>query len=495
MRHQFAKAWAAIGSSMSLNGGAGNADLPTYDRLGSETPKKPNLSDEKPSAYGWTYGSPFSSSRSVTPDLDTSTTSRHDAGRHSWKQTGIAAVVGLLVGLLLAHSNARDPATARGPTRKGVWSQFGFGGRTLNTWQYGFGSTTISALQAMLFAKAYDYEVIFTRERNAYGAYLDFFEPKQPEHCRITEDMYQVDDRVQLQEITEETQRTRKNPMTPRDAPHIRSSSDDTHPLNRYARDTTFTRQQLDRRLPALDSTRPKPGPDNVPSLFAHRYIQFSALTAEHFQLNARIRARRDMLRSDMGLLETNGRPVIGMHYRGGDKLKHECRPSSQIGNITLHCETALDALRSFTFAHPRFEIGRQKARLVLMTAEPDALKRIENEPICSRYFDISAFPRGGTNKPYKQTDFYELSLDDRIDDTERFLAEADILANYVDAAVVSANSNTGRLIFTRGGPSRTMDEYRVRSVDLPWHPMQFPPFANVGCDGTTGHCFPEADA
>lgn len=79
----------------------------------------------------------------------------------------------------------------------------------------------------MLFAKAYDYEVIFTRERNAYGAYLDFFEPKQPDHCRITEDMYQVDDRVQLQEITEETQRTRKNPMTPRDAPHIRSSSDE----------------------------------------------------------------------------------------------------------------------------------------------------------------------------------------------------------------------------------------------------------------------------
>lgn len=192
-------------------------------------------------------------------------------------------------------------------------------------------------------------------------------------------------------------------------------------------------------------------------------------------------------------------------------------RTLSHSGNITLHCETALDALRSFTFAHPHFDIGRQKARLVLMTAEPDALERIQSEPICSRYFDVSAFPRGGTNKPYKQTDFYELSLDARIDDTERFLAEADILANYVDAAVVSANSNTGRLIFTRAGPSRTMDEYRVRSVDLSWHvrcpdqprpsvpfqvltapslqPMQFPPFAGVGCDGTTGHCFPEADA
>ena len=139
-------------------------------------------------------------------------------------------------------------------------------------------------------------------------------------------------------------------------------------------------------------------------------------------------------------------------------------------GNITLHCETALDALRSFAPEYPNFRLDSMKARLVLMTAEPDALERIAAEPICHRHFDIEPFPRGGTDKSYKQADFYELSAETRLEDTQRFLAEADILANYVDATVVSANSNTGRLIFTRGGPTRAIDEYRIRSVDVPWH-------------------------
>lgn len=181
-------------------------------------------------------------------------------------------------------------------------------------------------------------------------------------------------------------------------------------------------------------------------------------------------------------------------------------------GNITLHCETALNALRSFAPEYRTFRLDSMKARLVLMTAEPDAFERIAAEPICHRHFEIVPFPRGGTDKSYKQADFYELSAETRLEDTQRFLAEADILANYVDATVVSANSNTGRLIFTRGGPTRAIDEYRIRSVDVPWHvsaflrcrsscqprltsflpqPMQFAPFAGF-CDGTAGHCFPE---
>lgn len=139
-------------------------------------------------------------------------------------------------------------------------------------------------------------------------------------------------------------------------------------------------------------------------------------------------------------------------------------------GNITLHCETALDALRSFAPEYPRFHLDTTKARLVLMTAEPDALEKIASEPICQRHFEIVPFPRGGTDKPYKQADFYELSEATRLEDTQRFLAEADVLANYVDATVVSGNSNTGRLIFTRGGPTRAIDEFRIRSVDVPWH-------------------------
>lgn len=103
-----------------------------------------------------------------------------------------------------------------------------------------------------------------------------------------------------------------------------------THPLNRFMRDTTFRSEELD-TLPKLDSSRPKPGPENVPNLYRQRFLQYSALTARHFQLNARIKARRDSLRLELGLLDRGEQPTIGMHFRGGDKLKHECRPSSQM--------------------------------------------------------------------------------------------------------------------------------------------------------------------
>ncbi|BGP55207.1 hypothetical protein JCM8202_003789 [Rhodotorula sphaerocarpa] len=482
--------------------------LPAYERLTGDANGKLRSPGEKPSAYAWSLGS----SGSTTPDPErTGTVSV--TPRSQWLRVGTAAVVGLIAGAFLARSYSSRSGASIGPTRRDVWQQYDIKENTLvgtkhrvvddrpkcertlvlewETWQYGFGSTTISTLQAMLFAKEYGYEVLFSSEKNPYGAYLDFFEPHAPAHCRITPEMYQLDGTTELHKVTAEARRASDSAPNPSDTPRIRSSSGDTHPLNRYVRDTTFDMKALD-SLPPLDSSRPMLGPDNVPALFRKRFLQYSALTAAHFQLNTKIRSRRDRLRYDLGVLERSEQPTIGMHYRGGDKLMHECRPSSRMscGNITLHCETALDALRSFAFDYPHFKLGESKARLLLMTAEPDALSRLEAEPICMRHFEIVPFPRGGTDKPYKQSEFAELPLDARIDDTERFLAEADILANYVDAAVVSANSNTGRLIFTRAGPARAIDEYRVRSVDLPWHPMQFPTFAGL-CDGTTGHCFP----
>ncbi|KWU46154.1 hypothetical protein RHOSPDRAFT_32146 [Rhodotorula sp. JG-1b] len=485
MRILLNKAWNAV-QPMS---GDHRATLPTYDSVPGEP-----TSDEKLSPWAAPFrslSSSRSSSRSASPDTDYETAARQTKNK-GWIRLGAAGLCGLVAGVLLARGGAHDSVHYDGPTRTDVWKQYDIQEKSLETWQYGFGSTTISTLQAMVFAKQYDYEVLFTRGANPYGSYLDYFEPYQPTHCQITEDLYREEGTVELQAVTEEARRASEDAPHPDQTPRLRSSSGDTHPLNRFMRDTTFGPEELE-TLPKLDSSRPKPGPENVPDLYHQRFLQYSALTARYFQLNARIKARRDSLRLEMGLLDQGERPTIGMHFRGGDKLKHECRPSSQMscGNITLHCETALDALRSFAPEYPNFRLHSMKARLVLMTAEPDALERIAAEPICHRHFDIEPFPRGGTDKSYKQADFYELSAETRLEDTQRFLAEADILANYVDATVVSANSNTGRLIFTRGGPTRAIDEYRIRSVDVPWHPMQFAPFAGF-CDGTAGHCFPE---
>ncbi|GAA5920590.1 hypothetical protein JCM6882_004740, partial [Rhodosporidiobolus microsporus] len=70
-------------------------------------------------------------------------------------------------------------------------------------------------------------------------------------------------------------------------------------------------------------------------------------------------------------------------------------------------------------------------------------------------------------------------------------LSQGDLLANYVDTTVVSANSNSARIIQARAGPKRVIDEGRIRTVDYYWHPMQFPPYRGR-CDGEFGNCWPE---
>ncbi|GAA5982078.1 hypothetical protein JCM10908_004729 [Rhodotorula pacifica] len=507
MRSLLSRGWNAL-----QLGGDQRSALPTYDAV----PGEGNSDEKLLSAYSspWASLRPStstrSSSRSPSPDVDAASGNRAGSGT-GWKRAGVAALGGLIVGVVLARS-AHDPVFYDGPTRTDVWKQYEIKEKSIvgtksvkklprcertvvlewESWQYGFGSTTISTLQAMVFAKQHNYEVAFSRGANPYGSYLDYFEPHRPIHCDITEDVYREEGAIELQEVTDETRLASADAPDPDQTPRLKASAKDTHPLNRFIRDTTFTSEDL-YTLPALDSSRPVFARDTVPDLYTQRFLQYSAVTATHFQLNARVKAWRDSLRLDMGLLVRQERPTIGMHFRGGDKLKHECKPSAQMscGNLTLHCETALEALRTVAPEYRDFRLDLAKARLLLMTAEPDALERLAADPICQRHFVLVPFPRGGTDKSYKQADFYELSEDTRREDTQRFLAEADILANYVDAAVVSANSNTGRLILTRGGPTRVVDEHRIRSVDIPWHPMQFSPFAGL-CDGTTGHCFPE---
>ena len=146
-------------------------------------------------------------------------------------------------------------------------------------------------------------------------------------------------------------------------------------------------------------------------------------------------------------------------------------------GNVTLHCENALDTLTTVAHDYPSFDRTTSKARLLLMTTEPDALSLFEADTLCTAHFTIAELSRGGSGKPFLQDDFRHLSEGDRRDDTQRMLVQTEIMANWVDAAVMSANSNTGRaLILLRGGPARAVDEYRLRSVDLYWHVRRLSP-------------------
>lgn len=99
----------------------------------------------------------------------------------------------------------------------------------------------------MVFAKQYNYEVLFSRGANPYGSYLgayssivligpqldaffflrhaDYFEPYQPTHCEITEDLYREEGTIELQAVTEEARRASGDAPHPDQTPRLRSTS------------------------------------------------------------------------------------------------------------------------------------------------------------------------------------------------------------------------------------------------------------------------------
>ncbi|GAA5848051.1 hypothetical protein JCM9279_007429 [Rhodotorula babjevae] len=431
-----------------------------------------------------------------------------------WARLAAVLVVGFVLGRWASSGHGRSDRL-RGDVREGLWSEYGNDDpsvvgtkhvdlslpvceRTMlidwSSFEYGFGSTAVSVMQSATFAKMHGYHLLFSRGANAYGSYFDNFEPATPTDCRITEKLHQPDyyrqeksTNAYLAKVADE------RPPKLDGIQRLIAGSDAIYPINSYIRDTTFSMETLE-SLTSLDSSRPKPGPDLIPDIFRQRFAQWSALTHEHFSFNAALKAKLERTLWELELDGKRSVPVVGVHWRGGDKLRDECRASSQMscGNVTLHCENALDTLSTVAHDYPSFDRTTSKARLLLMTTEPDALSLFEADPLCTAHFTIAELPRGGSNKPFLQDDFRHLSEDDRRDDTQRMLVQTEIMANWVDAAVMSANSNTGRaLILLRGGPARAVDEYRLRSVDLYWHPVQFPPFKGR-CDGTWGGCWPE---
>lgn len=284
-------------------------------------------------------------------------------------------------------------------------------------------------------------------------------------------------------------------------------------PTNVYTRRSTFELADLD-TLPKLDSQRPKPGPDTVPSLFHASFTQWSAATAQHFRFNSVLQASLERTLWEHGLDKPRSVPTVGYdrpfcgdccsvlwptparpaaytgeaatNLRPNATLAHKSAgtlralmvvyrivliSSTNSGNVTLHCDTALDSLQTVAEQYPAFDRDKSKARLLLMTAEPDGLDLFRADPLCRRHFDIHELSRGGTDKPFLQSEFRNLPHDERLADTKRMLVQVEVLANFVDTTVVSANSNTGRsLIMLRGGPARTINEYRIRSVDVYWH-------------------------
>ncbi|GAA5901435.1 hypothetical protein JCM6882_006277, partial [Rhodosporidiobolus microsporus] len=372
---------------------------------------------------------------------------------HAWVL--VAFVLGCLVGHAAWRGRAREaPSSVAHDVREGVWAEYGGEGKTalgtkvvkpegmpecertlLFDWArfpYGFGSTATSLLQAAFFARANNYTMLFSRGANGYGAYLDHFTPA-PLSCWPQEEHYDPQwylkpevegSTIHAYHIVKDMQDQVK-PRT--DVDRVIVDLDDLYPLNWFVKNQTYDFGMLD-SLPDMSATTPLSPADNVPSLFRQRFLQYSAVAREHLLLNPLMQARVGELVRKYGLDLERDVPTVGIHFRGGDKLATECRPSSKLscGNVTLHCQTALSSLSSIAHLYPSFDADAlsaspspapAKPRILLMTAEPDALARFKADAVCQR-FEIVELPRRGGDKPFLQAEWKQLSELDRLEDT-----------------------------------------------------------------------------
>ncbi|GAA5928228.1 uncharacterized protein JCM15063_003826 [Sporobolomyces koalae] len=362
------------------------------------------------------------------------------------------------------------------------------------SFQFGWGST---ATTIGIVAHMHGYTMLFDRGANKYGRYLDLFEPAKLD-CHAPEELY---DPAYYRRGDGTTANVGSVINDQFDRPAIdrlllfRS----IHPLNHHITALVYPDMSYLDSLPTLDASRPVPISSNVPSVFRESFDRYSALTAEHFQLNALLRVK---LNAELARLELDGnreasRATIGVHWRGGDKLERECVGSSQLscGNITHHCATAWDSLRSIRLAPiPSTSDMSKNPRLLLMTTEPNALELFRADPECHK-FDVQLLEDSKDRHSFVQDEWNNLSDSERAQDVQSLFVSSEILANHVDAAIVSPNSNLARLIMTSAGPTRVTKRGSVRSVDIYWHPVHYPPFKRSGnwggCDGTWGGCWP----
>ncbi|GAA6010720.1 hypothetical protein JCM11491_002913 [Sporobolomyces phaffii] len=316
------------------------------------------------------------------------------------------------------------------------------------------------------------YTMLFDRGANKYGRYLDLFDPASLD-CHASEELYDPAYYRKLGEeglaanvgsvINDQFERPSLN--------RLLVGTDDIHPLNHHITALVYPDMSYLDSLPDLDASKPVPVASSVPRVFAESFDRYSALSVEYFQFNGLLKAKVNGELARLGLdNRTREAPTIGVHWRGGDKLERECVGSSQLscGNVTHHCVTAWDSLSS-TAISTSSTLSKAKPRLLLMTTEPNALELFRNDAICRR-FEVQLLEESQEKQSFVQDQWNALSDAERAADVQSMFVGSEILANHVDAAVASPNSNLVRLIMARAGPRRVTEQGAIRSVDIYWH-------------------------
>ena len=107
--------------------------------------------------------------------------------------------------------------------------------------------------------------------------------------------------------------------------------------------------------MPTLDSSRPLPAADTIPPALDEAFDAWARATDVHLRPNAAVQALADELSHALGLHLSRSMPTIvsvaapmrplidgSVHWRGGDKLKWDCKPSAWLS----WCVGRMDCLK-----------------------------------------------------------------------------------------------------------------------------------------------------
>ncbi|GAA5865313.1 hypothetical protein JCM8547_005052 [Rhodosporidiobolus lusitaniae] len=368
-----------------------------------------------------------------------------------------------------------------------------------DSWSIGIGSGMYTLTGAAIWAEDHGYEVLVSKGKNNYGQLSEYFSRREPT-CLVEDDMaYDPwkcrDGKDGCSMLFNYTTGELLSEELPKRTGLGVWSLYPVNPANRWISQKLFDFKSLE-GLPAFDSQKPLPRYLSIPPALQPAYTRMQNTFNRYFTLNAAMEEIVEKKANELDLQKpTHDRvPVIGVHFRAGDKMVYECRPTSQMScaNVTLHLEGALDQLHAAqersTYLKP-LASGANKPKLVLLTAEADAFAnftRINNEKF-GGVFEIVKAPdvnKNSKDKSFKQQSFNSLPLEARIADAQDLLSNVAMLARRADGFVVSGNTNIGRVASLMS--NRPM---AVTNIDFNWHPTLFL-LSYPKCNGL-GVCIP----
>lgn len=211
---------------------------------------------------------------------------------------------------------------------------------------------------------------------------------------------------------------------------------------------------------PAIDTSRALPLDLQIPDGGKDAFEMVSKLTEELWKPLPDIASAEQQVIAELGLQDTNRGHVIGLHWRGGDKIAHEC-PHGNCGNVSLYLQEAINLLDSL----PQAQCADCQPTLVVMTIEPGILELLAADPLSARFHLRDLPPPAKGRQTFNKGNFFKMSMQDRIEQTSAMIRDLTALSRVADGFVVTGSSNVGRMAFLLGG-----QQAHIASVDLPLH-------------------------